>query len=271
MPASPSRKRSTDPVAQAPRRRLVWLVLPLAVIAAVVMGASALPASLLTRMLPAAIHAEDLSGTVWHGAAGRLEVLGREAGAIEWQLRPGDLLRAQLSLDLHWVKGRFATEGVATLHSGGIQAADIQGGGPIEDLDAKGQEPAWRGTAAIALPRVEADFTHLTRVSGELRLDDLRLLRVADGANLGGYTLHFASTAVAPDGSIDATLADSGSGPLEVVGTVKLTPATRTGLVSGTVRERRPDTNLARALADIAQMRGRDAEGRIPVDLEFTY
>ena len=40
----------------------------------------ALPASLATRFLPPQVQAEDFSGTLWHGSAGRLTAFGHNAG-----------------------------------------------------------------------------------------------------------------------------------------------------------------------------------------------
>jgi hypothetical protein len=57
----------------------------LAVLAVVI---AVLPASLANRFLPPAVRAEDFSGTLWHGSAGRITVAGRDAGALEWHLHP---------------------------------------------------------------------------------------------------------------------------------------------------------------------------------------
>jgi hypothetical protein len=72
-------------------------------------------------------------------------------------------------------------------------------------------------------------------------------------------------------GTITGQLSDAG-GPLDLKGTITITPQQHTGLISGTLRERADaPAELRQNLADLASMRGRDAEGRIPLDLEFNF
>jgi hypothetical protein len=68
---------------------------------------------------------------------------------------------------------------------------------------------------------------------------------------------------------VAATLNDTG-GPLDLQATVRYTAKDRTGLLSGTLKERAgaPPALLSQ-INDIAQLRGRDPQGRVPVDLEL--
>ena len=77
--------------------------------------------------------------------------------------------------------------------------------------------------------------------------------------------------AVAPDGSINAKLNDAG-GPIEVVAQLQFSPTARTGLFSGTFKER-PEASpaLHAELQNLAQLRPKDPQGRFPVELEFTF
>src|ERR1700744_6341045 len=89
MPASRSVNRDIER-ARPPRR---W---PLILAGAIVLIGAAifvLPASLAARFLPAQVHADDFSGSLLHGAAGKLSVNARDAGALEWQGGPFALLR----------------------------------------------------------------------------------------------------------------------------------------------------------------------------------
>jgi hypothetical protein len=88
-------------------------------------------------------------------------------------------------------------------------------------------------------------------------------------ANLGAYQLAFTE---APDanGELTGQLTDLG-GPMEVAATVTLNPAEHRGVFSGRVRERGAvPIEVSKELAAAAEMRGRDAAGRIPFDLEFS-
>jgi hypothetical protein len=51
---------------------------------------------------------------------------------------------------------------------------------------------------------------------------------------------------------------------------IHYSPSERTGTLSGTLKER-PDApaELRSQLENLSQLRGRDSQGRIPVDLEF--
>jgi hypothetical protein len=275
MPTSPSRRRGAKAAAAAPARS-VWprfaLIGAVAVLAVVVI---ALPASIINRFLPPLVHGEDFSGTIWHGSAGRITTGGREAGAAEWRLHPLPLLRLHALADLHWVKGGFVLDGTLDANRAGLAASDVEGGGPIADLRDLGLGAGWQGAAKVRLKELEASWSAaspaLKSAMGEISVSDLSSAQVADGAQLGGYTLKFANPALAADSDATATLADSG-GPLSVDATIRLTPKTRTGLFSGTVKER-PEAApaLRNQLQNLAQLHARDVQGRIPVDLEFTF
>ena len=80
------------------------------------------------------MRAEDFSGSFLHGAAGKIIVNARDAGAIEWQIHPLSLLRLPAVADIHWVKVGFVIDGTAELSARALTARDIRGGGPIDNL-----------------------------------------------------------------------------------------------------------------------------------------
>jgi hypothetical protein len=83
--------------------------------------------------------------------------------------------------------------------------------------------------------------------------------------------LQLAPGSISPDGSISAKLNDQG-GPVEAQAQIRFSPATRTGMLSGTLKER-PEASpaLRNQLNNLSQLRPRDAFGRFPVELEFTF
>jgi hypothetical protein len=243
----------------------------IAVLAALATVAFALPAAIVTHFLPGNVAMTDLSGSLWHGSAGRLTVNNLDAGAIEWRLAPLALLGLTVAADVHWVKAAFVLDAAVRIRGGVVAAHDIRGGGPLQDLADLGVPAAVRGMATITMTRFEADSTRVRAIAGDLGIAALSLQSVADGADLGGYALKFGADAVSADGTVTGRLADTG-GPLQLGGTVIFTPATHTGMISGTLQERGAmPTVLARELNGIAQLRGRDRDGRIPVDLEFSF
>jgi hypothetical protein len=277
MPTSPSQRRGAKAAAPtAAPARSVWPQLALiGAVAVLAVVMAALPASLITRFLPPAVHAEDFSGTVWHGSAGRITAGGREAGAAEWRLHPLPLLRLHALADLHWVKGGFVLDGTVDADRASLAASDVEGGGPIADLRDLGLGAGWQGTAKVRVKELEASWSAagpaLKSAMGEIGVSDVSSPQVANGAELGGYSLKFANPALSADSDATATLADTG-GPLSLDATIRLTPKTRTGLFSGTVQERpQAGPALRNQLQNLAQLHARDAQGRIPVDLEFTF
>jgi hypothetical protein len=292
MPTSPSPRRAADPVPArrppgpgspkrgakpaAPPPRSSWpkfaAVVALATIAVVV---AVLPASLVGRFLPPGVAAEDFSGTIWHGSMGRLTIGGRDAGALEWHLRPAALLGLHVAADLHWVKGGFVLDGSAEAGKSGFSASGIQGGGPIADLEGLGAPPGWRGTAGVRIERLSVDLSGPAPVPrsavGEIDVANAASSQIAAGTDLGSYALKFDDPALGADDPATAALTDTG-GPLSLEATVTLSPRARSCLLSGTIQERvQPPEALRRELDQIAQLHARDARGRIPVDIELSY
>jgi len=275
MPTSPSPRRGAEPRPPARPPRPIWpFVLLIFVLAALAAAVSALPASIVTHLLPAAVHAEDFSGTLWHGSAGRITVNAHDAGALEWRLHPASLLHWRIAADLHWVKGGFVLDAAAGLAGEALTAADVQGGGPIEDLRDFGLARGWRGAARVQVKELKAIIgvarADLQSAVGDISVSDLASTQVAAGANLGGYSLHFDDPAIAPDDDAAAVLTDSG-GPLELDATIHFFAKERRGILSGTVKARADAPAELRAeLDNLGQLHARDRQGRIPVDLEFT-
>jgi hypothetical protein len=277
MPTSPSprrgAKRAAPPV--APARSLWPRIALIGVLGVLVVVIAVLPASLANKFLPPVVRAEDFSGTLWHGSAGRISVAGRDAGALEWHLHPLALFKLRLAADLHWVKGSFVVDGAAALSRSDFQASDLRGGGPIADLSTFGMAPGWQGLAEIRIRNIAADLAgpspSLRAAVGEIDVADLSSPQVAGGSDIGSYALTFDDGSLPANGEARAALVDKG-GPLSLDASITLTPQSRTGMLSGTVKERaEAPPALRKELDNVAQLHARDAQGRIPIDLEFTF
>ena len=251
-------------------RQNTKLLLLISVLAVLCVAVVAVPASLVKYLLPSFIGADDFSGSLWHGSAGKITVNGRDAGALEWHLHPASLLSLTLSADLHWVQVGFVLDASADIERGGIKAHAIRGGGPIEDLAGLGVATGWRGVSAFKFDELRIDFTQgpagtgaaLRSAMGDLSVGDLAAPRIAEGVDLGNYALHATGSA--------AELTDTG-GPLELNATIQYSAKDRAGLLSGTLKER-PDAPRAlhTQLETLSQLHAPDAQGRLPIDLEFT-
>jgi hypothetical protein len=231
----------------------------------------ALPASVLTRFLPPVVQAEDLSGSVWHGSAGRLLVNGRDAGAVEWRLHPAALLHMTLAADLHWVRLGFVIDGAAEFNRQQITASAVRGGGPMEDLRDLGITQGLRGTLEINLDTIKADLSHISAAAGYIKVSDLASPQIGGGTNLGAYVLQFSEVPAGSEGGIAGQLTDLG-GPVQIQATVTIAPDSRSAMLSGTMQERAEASEpLRNELNRLAQLGGRDPQGRIPIELEFTF
>jgi hypothetical protein len=267
MPASRSVSRDT----KGPRPSRRW---PLILLGLIVLSGAAvfiLPASLAAHFLPAQVRADDFSGSLLHGAAGKISVNARDAGAIEWQVHPLALLRLALVVDVHWVKVAFVIDGTADLGARSIVAHDIHGGGPIEGLQDLGFASGWRGAANLNFTEIKSDFRTLQSAVGKIEVSNIASADIAQGSDLGSYVLQLAPASIAADGTLTATVTDNG-GPVEAQAQIRFSPATRTGMLSGTLKER-PEASpaLRNQLNNLAQLRPRDSYGRFPVELEFTF
>jgi Type II secretion system (T2SS), protein N len=275
MPASRSPRRDTkkpqrppQPPPRGPRR---WPLALLGILALAAASVSVLPSSMMGHFLPAQVRADDFSGSFLHGAAGKLSVNGRDAGAIEWRVHPLALLRLAAVADIHWVKVAFVADGTVELGARSIVAHDVKGGGPIEDLADMGVAPGWKGSVALTVAELKSDFHKLESAQGQIEVANLSAANIAQGSDLGGYMLSLPQGAIAADGTITASVRDTG-GPVEAQAEIRFTPATRTGMLSGTLKER-PEASpaLREQLSTLSQIRPRDANGRFPVELEFTF
>ena len=231
----------------------------------------ALPASLAGWLLPARIHATDFSGSIWHGATQKIIVNGTACGAAEWQLHPLQLLRLRVGIDVHWVKGDFALSASGRLGLHSIEANSISGGGALEELRSMTGFAGWHGTVAVAIDHFSAEFNQPNAIHGDINVADLRAASIGDEVNLGAYTLHFDEPVDDAHGVIEGRIRDT-AGPLEVHAELTLTPRDHTSTLSGTARERASAPPALRtALENLAQLRPRDAQGRIPLEIEFSF
>src|SRR5713226_11484 len=192
MPASRSPSRDARPPSRnssAPGRdpkvarhtRSYWPVILIGLVAVLAVIVAALPASIIARFLPPEVHAEDFSGSIWHGSAGKISVNARDAGALEWHLHPAALLGMQVSADVRWVKVGFVVDAAVNIDRQGASAHAVKGGGPIEDLRDFGVAAGWRGTANIDFSELKSDFVRTLAAVGDLKVSNLTSAQIAQG------------------------------------------------------------------------------------------
>jgi hypothetical protein len=111
----------------------------------------------------------------------------------------------------------------------------------------------------------------LLSAQGTLKVLNAAAPQLADGAELGSYVVTLGPGAIDANGTVTAQVRDIG-GPVRLEATAVLATAQHSGTLSGTLEETGATSpELAKQIAGLAQLRGRDREGRIPVDLEFSF
>ena len=267
--AGKQRSGARPPAATPPRRRSFGWLIAFALLAATGFLAFALPASLTLRFLPPDIHASESSGTLWHGSFAQLSVRGRPAGAVEWRLHPLSLLSGSVSAEVHWVQQGFVADSTVDVNRKGISARNVKGSGSLEDLADVGISRGWTGTLDVAIDSYAVSDQKVTAAAGSITVSHLSSKQYGV-VDLGDFELQFDQDSVHPDGTASATVRDL-RGLIQLNGTLSIAPAQNLATLTGALKERgEPPAELRQALNSLVQMRGRDRQGQIPVDLEFT-
>ena len=178
-----------------------------------------------------------LSGTVWHGAGQRVTLGGFAMGPVTWQARPSRLFLGQLAADVRATLPDGFLNATAGLSLGGSLAlSDLEAAAPLAWL-----APALGGASSQLTARFDRLVINAGRVEtaiGSLQVAGLVLPVPTAGPQLGPgtYLVTFAADGLKPGAPLTGVLKDTG-GPLEIAGTVKITPP-RSYELTGTAKPR---------------------------------
>jgi hypothetical protein len=236
-----------------------------------------LPAAVLTLLLPAAIHCQAPSGTLWQGSCGELRSGAVEISDVRWTLHPLALLRARVAVEVQSDDARASGRAHLTLRSNGdfdIQSLNatlpMQGGLSL-------MPAGWSGTVEVVIQQASVQGGHLTALQGAATVRQLHSDHPP--SDLGSFELDFPTTsdtdarAAAPGGVAPSaaapmvgTLRDF-DGPLSLQSQVHLSP-TGAYEIAGTAAAR----NSSNAdLQQMLQLLGpADAQGRHAFSLAGT-
>lgn len=180
-----------------------------------------------------------LSGTVWHGAVQRLSLGGFALGPVRWQVKPSRLVLGQLAADIKaTLPDGFLNATAGLSLGGGLALSDLEAAAPLAWL-----APAMAGASSQLTARFDRLVINAGRVEtaiGSLQVAGVVLPIPTAGPQLGPgtYQVTFDADDLKPDDLLTGVLQDSG-GPLEMAGTVKITPP-RSYELTGTAKPR-PD------------------------------
>ncbi len=224
------------------------------------------PATQVTRRLPAGLVMTGVSGTIWSGRATGLAVEGRKFGAVAWFCRPWRLLLLEWSCH------------VTLSPSGGEVSADMSGwfGDEIVGSNITGQMPisafegfvtprGWTGVLELDVDEVRIVERRPADAAGTLFVRALRAPGPG-GQQLGDFELVVGEGAVGT-GALSGRLRDLG-GPLHVRGAIELQRDGRY-LMSG---DAAPGPGAGPAIFDTLAFLGPpDNLGRRPFTIEGSF
>jgi general secretion pathway protein N len=236
------------------------------IIAFLVFLVALVPATVLTRWLPADVAVSGLDGTVWSGRASSLSLRGHALGAASWSCRPWPLLKLEWScrVELQPPGGAVSASLSGDFKGKEIEARDLSGQLPITNFEGIATPRGWTGLLHLDVTRA--------RIAGGLPQDAegkivVRGLRAPgpSGELLGDFELTIGEGAVGTE-TLTGRLTDLG-GPLRVRGTIEL-KRDRSYFASGEVS---PGPGAGPAIFDTLGFLGPpDLAGRRPFTVEGT-
>lgn len=231
--------------------RLLLLVIVLVLV--LVLVAAFLPASAALSLFEGRTglaKLEDVSGSVWNGRAGRVQVGERELGALSWQLSPWGLFARRADLDIQLDGTELKADGFVSLSGpGSFSARDLTLQVDAQRLQAALDVPAltFKGIVEFKLGELDVRSYFPSRVEGTALWQQARVGGSAD-ALLGDITAEFESRT---DGGIVGVVRDSG-GPLIIEGG-QFSAGFEGFKADATLRARDGDAAVLRALQYIGQ------------------
>jgi general secretion pathway protein N len=178
-----------------------------------------------------------VSGSLWHGAGQRLTVGSLTLGPIHWQVKPTRLLMGQLAADVGaTLPDGFLNATVGWSLRGRLGISGLEAAAPLGWL-----APAMGGAGSqltARFDRLVVNAGHVETAIGSLQVAGVVLPVPTTGPNLGAgtYEVAFNADGLKPGVPLTGTVKDSG-GPLEIAGTVTLTPP-RSYELTGTAKPR---------------------------------
>lgn len=240
-----------------------YLLLGVLVFALVI--AATLPARLLVPFLPTRLSLQDVSGTLWDGAAEQLNLDGTALGQVQWRLSPWGLLRARLSGDLAIVRPDGRLSGHLSLQRGGqIEAQGLSLDLPLNTLHPESTQSSWQGRIQgnVAFARLENGWP--VALEGQFTIEHLHAPNAPD--DLGRFVLTFDPRDSTPEALL-GRLHDDG-GPLMVTAQLRLEPARAYELAGDVAARSALSDELARALAFLGSP---GENGRRPLAMSGTF
>lgn len=238
----------------------VWLVLLTAAFCLTVLAR--LPLSWLTPLLPAGVHCEQATGSLWQGGCGALTLASGPAAsgplsgaAVTWRWLPRPLLRLRLALAVQLQVAGTTAEAIVQRGWGQWEVLQLNARGPLDRRLLPLAPAGWSGQLQITAGRLGWQDGRLMALEGVVQATGLRS-GAPQSLPYGSYRLQLAPAA--QGAPMVGQLVDL-DGPLGVSAQWQISPSLAWQL-EGTVITR---ATAAETLALQLQMLGNaDPQGR---------
>jgi general secretion pathway protein N len=225
-----------------------------------------LPASVLLRFVPPEVTLSGLEGTVWSGSANSVLVRGKNLGRLRWSSRPWRLALLEVDYAVELQPGDGNVHVDVRLSPGGqLELANVTGTFPLAAIDGLLAPKGWRGTAELAIDRLELEAGFPRAALGSVVVRELTAPGVRP-LKIGSFELTLGEGTVGTE-AISGRLSDLGSGPMRVRATLELKPD-RSYLIQGEVAAG-PEASGA-VQRNLAFLGPPDSQGRRPFAIEGT-
>ncbi len=220
--------------------RQIRLLAAAGVVSLIVSTLALLPARIALALLGVPPNvATGVSGTVWNGAAQGLALGGLALGPVRWHAKPARLLLGQLAAGVEaTLPDGFLNATVALSPGKRIDLSDLDAAAPLSWLAPALGRPGSQLTARFE--RLVMKAGRVETATGSVQVAGVVLPIPTAGPQLApaAYEVTFAADGLNAQEPLTGVLKDGG-GPLEIAGTVKITPP-RSYELNGTAKPR-PD------------------------------
>ena len=261
-----SQELSTQPsccaVAEGVARPLRLALLAIGAFAVVLL--LRLPLGWALPLLPTGIQCDGPTGSLWNGRCASLssQVGGNPflLGEVSWQVRPWQLLRGSLALDIALSRGPVQANALVQWGLNRLEVLELTARGPLDPALVPGFPATWRGELQVSGARLRLEKGRLTALEGTARASQLASVGPLPVA-YGNYQLQFPRAT--GDSLSVGQIRDEG-GPLQVQATLRVTPALDWQLDGLVAARATSDPGLAR---HIQYLGSPDAQGLRPFSL----
>jgi len=203
--------------------KLPWRFIALGVVAYLIFLLATLPADrVLSRMQTRGVIASGVTGSIWSGKSGAVQIGRLALGEVEWSVSPWRLFAGKVSVDLHAKRNDGSLQATIAIGLGKrVVVRELRGAQPIAALGGLGLPGGWDGILQLNITELDLENNWPVNLRGAV---DARNLSgpASQPTQIGSFRVEFSEQKSA--GEISGVLTSAGDGPFDVTGTLRLLP-----------------------------------------------